>query len=201
MLMKKLNLLYTLIVLCSFSCSNTINQGSNIPNDSLVNVVIRQVLEIDSISKEISISKRLCPYTLDYSMDQELDKPIPPPPPNQTIINPISPKILWNFLSKKIDISLDMNDTTFISQQISKSEDKFLINDFMNPYKLVELNYHNFRDYFRNDSIIIFYYPIFTSDRKYVYVNYHFQGHGIGVILKNDNVGWKQLLEFDTWNK
>lgn len=200
MVTKRIIVLSIVTSIIVISCTSPNNRGLKIPNDSLINSVIRRVIDLDSIGREVPISIQLCPYTLDYSIDENRIEDIPPPPPNNSTINPISPKYLWSFIKEKIDTTLDLQDTSFLLNQILASKGKFLNIHFLKPHNLIEIKYKSFKDYFRTDSIVVFYYPIFTSDIKYVYVNYHYKLSGYGLILKNVGGVWNRITEFDTGN-
>lgn len=198
-----MNKLIGLIILSiSLSCTGKKIVYNDLPNDSIINVVIKRIVEIDSMhnNKNFYIAQRLCPYSKDYSSNIDRDSKTPPPSHNNSIINPISPQDFLTYFKTKIDSLINPSDTALYSLQIDYSTDRFLDTSLFRDYKLVNVDYKTTKDYYRLDSIAVFYVPIFTKDNAYVYVNYHYKGWGSGFILKNINKDWILISRFNTWS-
>jgi hypothetical protein len=190
-----------LILFMLISCNKKDIKHYDLPSDSLINVVISRVIKLDTVKSDFgfTIAKRLCPYTLDYSFDIKRDSLTPPPSIDMSVINPISPKILIDFINMKLDSSINKLDTSFFALQITNSNNRFIDTLLFKDFKFSNIKYFRHKDYCRLDSIMVFFVPIFSSDKKFVYINYHYNGFGIGTILKRKNNDWIKVSEFDTW--
>ena len=196
---RLIKLLFGTLLFMGLSCNSRNSINYDLPNDSLVNVVIKRLIDLDSTILRTNLSLRLCPYTLDYSLDIKRDSATPPPPPNLSLINPISPKIIYEFFKTKIDSTIRLSDTSFFFSEIANSKDRFLDTLMFKNFNLVKVDYSRHKDYFRLDSLLVFYYPIFASDKKTVYINYHYKGYGVGSVLRFRNNQWIMTSQFDTW--
>jgi hypothetical protein len=78
----------------------------------------------------------------------------------------------------KHNSNFNISDSSYISAQIIKSNHKFIDTTLIKDFKFVKVEYLKRNYYFRYDSIMVFYYPIFTNDKKCVYINFHYQGSG-----------------------
>jgi hypothetical protein len=200
-LLRKNKFVIFFIIVLITGCHNPNTLTFKLPSDSLVNQVIYEICNNKEIihSENVIISKQLCPYTLYYQKRRIHDYDVPPSPPKD-LINPIAPLDLITFFKSKVDDSICASDSNYLKLQIQNSTKKFLNNTIFKNFQLATITFNSFKDYCRNDSIIVFYYPIFFSQNYFVYINIHFKRYGEGVILQKVNKDWIVYTVFDTWN-
>ena len=139
------------------------------------------------------------PYTRYYSSVG--NDSIPPPPPPSGYINPIAPSDFLDFFKSRLKLNLPEKDSVFFAKEIDSLKNRQLNSSLFRNFSFIDLNYKSEKDYMRFDSIIVFYIPIFTADKKFVFVRYNYRGCGSGSILKNENGKWIRLKDFNIWNR
>ena len=199
--MRKFILLISVFLI---SCQNKNIDNSehviDLPSDSLVNQVIYHYIKLNPIFKQYTIIQcalNLCNY--EKKIEPKIEQGKIPPPPSENQINPITFDEFRLLFKSKMNFDLSIKDSISIVQQICSSRNYYLDTNLYSNIIFHTIDIRNRNDLFRNDSVCIFYKPIFTNDKQFVYINSHFLAYGLGMILKNENGNWKKSCEFDTW--
>ena len=182
------------------SCKNENNQISDNTN-KLNQEVIQTILQLDSsyITKNTLISRQLCYYTLDTTIPQKREKHVAPPEVNYKVINPITAISIINLFNKHgVNFNIQ-EEKNILENQIIESKNKQL-DSIVFGYKTIEIKFKKIEDYFRKDSTLVFFTPIYSKNKEYVFVKYHFMKIGKGFILKKENNNWIKISEFNTWS-
>lgn len=168
------------------SC-NTINSEKEVidlPDSTLINEVISEVIKTDSLWKGHSINKNIRTLKLYEKIKWENDS-VPPPPPLAGPFS-ISYDELFSFFNSETNSNLRQKDSLYINNQIN-SERSFGVS---------ESNIYCFN--LKDDSYYQFYLPIFSSDKNVVYVFYALEcgpmcGSFREIVLRRENNNWIKI--------
>ena len=181
-------ILFILIVIGLISCNNSNSLDKYIqklPDSILINNVIEAVIKIDSIKLDYDIMLDI-KQTIVYSPPKwDNDSGPPPPPP----LKSITFDELFEQFDSKSDKIKRLNDSIFFCLQKDSSR-KFNIN--MQLYSRFK---HNTCKFYR------FYMPIFSFDKRFVFVQYWRHcgalcGNCHAYILKWSGEDWIKVIDW-----
>jgi hypothetical protein len=181
-------ILYILIALGFVSCHNSNSLDKyfhELPDSTLINNVIEAVIQIDSINLDYDIVINI-KQTKIYSQPKwDNDSVPPPPPPPQSITF----EALFEQFDSKSDNEKRQNDSIFFCVQKDTAR-KFNIN-----YKLYSRFNHNTDKYYK------FFMPIFSFDKRFVFVQYwrhcgRLCGNCHVYILKWTGTNWVRICDW-----
>ena len=177
------NYLKILILLVLTSCTNTSSTRNmdELPDSSLINEVISVVIKTDSLWKSCEVNKNFKVQKLYKKIKWENNSVPPPPPPSGPFS--ISYDELFKFFNSEKNSSLRLKDSLYITQQLNSTE-TFFISDSNALYFSK-----------KDDSYYQFYLPVFSSDKKVVYVFYALEcgplcGSFYEILLKRMDNKW-----------
>lgn len=165
-----------------FSCQNIDSLDKYkqaLPDSNLINEVISSVIKIDSLKTNYKIHKIII-KTIVYNRMRTENDSVPPPPP---IPFSIGYDNLFKRFESETNIKRRTEDSIFISLQTDTTR-KFEINTNL---------YSRFNH--SSDHFYLFYQPIFSYDKQYVFVQYWYHCGGLcgscqGIILKWSGKEW-----------
>ena len=129
---------------------------NSLPNNDLINEIIKATIKSDSLLFENGISKKLTNILVcKYELNLNDSIPIPPPPPNGIYLH-----TLLQLLNSNTSTDQLYNDSIFYFLQSNRAS-KYIINDSI---------YLRFND--QSNRIYEFTVPILSFDMKRAYVEY-----------------------------
>jgi hypothetical protein len=153
------NLLWVMIIMGLIACSrsNYLNKYiKELPDSTLINDAISFVVQIDSLDRNYKISKVIMIPSIYKWMKMDNDS-IPPPPP---IPNSISYDEIYSHFNSEKDIIKMNDDSIFIKLQTDTLRKYHISNE-------LSINFDN-----TSSNFYIFYLPIFSFDKQYVFIQY-----------------------------
>jgi hypothetical protein len=183
-----MNKLLIIILLLSFysckSTKSTLQQKFELPSQNLINDVIYSVIRIDSLNFDHSIVRLLTPvkvYPIPYWPQD--NTPVPPPPPGGFYYHH-----LLEFLNPENLIERNY-DSIFLSIQSKRSRKLLIANSLYKKFVA------------GSDHIYQFNVPIFSSDKKRVYIEYWDNcgplcGLCYGDVLNWTGSGWTKIEQY-----
>jgi hypothetical protein len=183
-----MNKLLTIILLLSFySCQNSRSfhhQARELPDQSIINDVILSVIRLDSLTLDHSLVRLLTPvkiYPIPYWPKDST--PVPPPPPGGFYYHH-----LLEILNSKNQIERN-NDSIFLSIQSNRSGKVFIADSIFKMFVTGSNHIYHFKV------------PIFSFDKKRVYVEYWDNcgplcGLCYGDLLNWTELGWTRIDQY-----
>jgi len=182
-------LLYIIITLNFFSCKNTNSHDKyiqNLPDSTLINNIISTVIQIDTLKLNYDILKSIKLIKIYSEGKLDLDGNIPPPPPSPQSI--AFEKLFKKFKSDSDSIKR-LEDSVFICLQTDTSRKIKLKNEIYSKFN------------HKSENQYVFYLPIFSFDKQFVFVKYWINCGGLcgncnALILKKYNNKW---IKAENW--
>jgi hypothetical protein len=205
--MQKRYLLLGITVLL-FACNN-IAKRNDIPDNRLINEIIRETIKQDSLDTSVPMSNKLISYyfySVEIEKNSSLEFPPPPPPLPPTTNGKGKPLNLYYFRlyqTKLIGYTINAEDSIFFERQFTKAQNIVLDSIKFKDIIRVEDNTNRQPGKFRSQEIFEFFIPLFNRDKTIVWVEYNYRcpacGYGRLVIFKKTNNGWLRIDSYETW--